>query len=141
MILGALAAISAVGILACGGSTAPAVLDVSGTWSYSDSVTAVAQNVTCLMQGTLVIDQTGAKLIGPEHFSGSCKYVGGATEGHVGDGTMVGSVDGSQVSFTMHQASLCDFNGSISGNPPNRMAGSVTCEGTTQRIGTFLATK
>lgn len=140
-ILVALATIPAAGLLACGSTEPEGVLDLSGTWSYTDSVTAVAQNVTCRMQGTLVIDQVASELYAPDHFSGSCKYVGGATENHEGDNTAIISVDGRQVSITMGQATLCVFSGSVSGAPPHQMAGSVTCEGPTQRIGTFVATK
>ena len=135
--------------IACGSdSTAPSgPLDISGRWTVTLNISNSQLSASCSAQG-IVIDftQTGSSF-GGVAASGrqTCSVLGTAsTSSLAGTSWTGGQINGSSVSF--NSAGGCAIVGTVSGNPPNRMSGTVNCpiamSGTTYAFtGTWSASR
>lgn len=136
---------SVFGLAACGDDpAAPEVLNIGGNWSYTESISNSSISFSCQNEGTMTINQDESNFTGSVNQTGVCTDGQGNTYDNSGSGSIGGGqISGEQVSFS---AGGCDYNGSISGSPPNRLSGSVSCtvaiSGTNYVFtGTFTATK
>ena len=115
--------------LACGcsDSTGGGSPDLSGTWSYSDSISSTAGAVVdCSLSGTATLTQSGTTLTGTiVTTQGRCTDAFGASIDNTGTLELAGGqIDGDQVSFSF-QVPICQLSGTISGS--NSMSGSESC--------------
>lgn len=114
-------------MVACGGdSTGPANdANVAGQWSFGETLSAPSFSLSYVGTGTVQLSQSGSQ------FSGTAdeQVVVSGPNGSVnasGSGTISGGqINGNSVSF---QASTCDYSGTASGNPTNRLEGTVGCD-------------
>ena len=126
-------------------TTEPEMLDISGSWSYSDSSTSTFIGVaTCASHGTLVLRESGGGLGGVLERTGRCTDGSGAHVLNDSDRLFVdgGLVTGQSVWFTTGDPDLpawCRYTATITGSPPNGMAGSLTCGRASSRQGTWSA--
>ncbi len=110
---------------ACSDSTGGGSPDLSGTWSYSDSIsTTVGAVINCSSSGTATLTQSGTTLTGTiVTTQGRCTDAFGTSIDNTGTLELAGGqIDGDQVSF---QLPFCQLSGTISGS--NSMSGSESC--------------
>ncbi len=113
----------------CGDSTGGGSPDLSGTWSYSDSISSTEGAVVdCSSSGTATLTQSGTTLTGTivtTQGQGTCTASNTSSEYKIGTLELSGGqVDGDQVSFSF-QVPFCQLSGTISGS--NSMSGSESC--------------
>lgn len=125
LLLGLIAA----AVAACGDSpTGPSALqtrNIAGAWNYSESFSNASAGISCQATGTIVINQSSANFTGSSSGSGVCTDSWGNTIDSSGAGGVSGGqISGIQVAFS---AGPCEYSGTISGTPTNRMSGSVSC--------------
>ena len=116
-------------LVACGGDsgTEPDVpLNIAGTWTFSDQITASSVGVSCSSAGTGTLTQSVATFTGSVNATvGVCSDGFGNQVDNTGlSAVSGGQVSGNQVSFQMP---FCQFTGTVSGNPANQMSGTETC--------------
>jgi len=140
-------------LLACkegGGTLAPVVYDLEGTWTFEETVTDSPNDITCEGQGTLSLTQTGTAFSGTVTETGTCT-VGSEVTDISGSFPVTGTVTGLVMTMTDNGVEIpCTFNGTLSGSirgsPPTRLAGAERCTGTVQGVtydlrGTWEATR
>ncbi len=114
--------------LACGdqGPTDSQALDLSGTWSFTDSLLNWGRGKTCTSgRGTLTITQAGATFTGSLTDETTCLIIDTTNLGLRAGAISNGTISGSQVSF---EVAFCKYVGTTSdGNPPTQMTGTETC--------------
>ena len=111
---------------ACGddGPTGPDIKQIGGTYTYSESTTDAAHNISCNSVGTLIIVQSGTNFSGTTTSTSTCTGPGGAMD-FSGAGTISGgTISGNSITF---QAPFCQIQGTVSGDPVNSMSGTSTC--------------
>ena len=116
---------------ACGGkdSTAPAnPPTIAGTWAFAGSIGNAQLSYSCVLSGsTLTVNQTGSTFTGVLG-SGTmvCTAPGGASVDTTSDSNIsAGRISNGSVSFADQDG--CQYSGTISGTPPDRLSGAVTC--------------
>jgi alpha-tubulin suppressor-like RCC1 family protein len=127
IMLRALGTLSVLGfLLACGGgdATGPAALNVAGVWNFSETLHDPVHGVTCNDQGTLDIGQSGSTFTGSFSQTGTCTGPGGPVDNSGSGSISGGQISGNNVSF---RSSPCQYQGTLSGQPPNRITGSASC--------------
>ena len=118
--------------IACGddGLSGPAVLQIAGQWSFSESYIDTPSATTCNNTATVTFAQSGANFSGSSQQSGTCTDATGAFSNNSGTFQLRnGQVDGEHVSWNDDGAPVCLYSGTIVGTPPNAMSGSVSCVG------------
>ena len=116
--------------IACGSdSTGPSgPPDISGQWTVTLNISNSQLSASCSAQGVVInFTQTGSSFSGvAASGSQTCSVLGTVnTSSLVGTSWTGGQINGSSVSF--NSAGGCSIIGSVSGNPPNRMSGTVNC--------------
>lgn len=117
-------------LAACGGGdggTGPSgPINIAGAWSYSDNTSSSLAGISCNSAGTVVISQSGSSFTGTvQATQGVCTDSFGGVIDNTGSSTVTGGqINGNQVSF---QVPFCQFQGVVSGNPPNQMSGTQSC--------------
>lgn len=132
--------------LGCGDDapTEPEILNIEGTWSYSESFSSSSAELSCQADGTIAISQDGSNFTGSFNQQGVCTDSEGTVYDNSGSGTVEGGhLEGNQALFS---TGSCDYTGTSSGNPPDRVSGSVSCiiavEGANYDLtGTWTATR
>jgi hypothetical protein len=122
---------------ACGsddGPSAPSVLQVGGQWNFSETYTDTTLATTCTNQSTVNFVQTGSTFTGNSVQTGSCTDATGTFDNSGGFQLRNGSVDASNVSWNDDGLPVCNYTGTISGTPPDRMSGTVRCNGVVSGI-------
>ena len=133
-------------VAACGDTTGPKSVSLTGSWAYSASNLS-GSGLSCGVSGTIVsITQTGSTFTGA--YSGgtiNCSGLGGTASEAIGSGTVVnGSVNGNAISFDFDTQ---DFHnvGQASGNS---ISGTATLKldfgaptGVVNLVGQFAAAK
>ena len=136
-------------------ATEPEVLDISGSWSYSDSsVDSLSGTVCsegscstvsfalCSSHGTLGLAQRDEGIAGVLERFGECTDSAGTRL--YGDSDRL-TVDGGQLTdrslwFTTGSRVLpawCRYTGEVVGTPPTRMSGSLVCGRDSDRTGVW----
>ena len=118
-----------VALLGCGGdgSSVDPNEDLSGLWSFSDSLLNWGRGKTCTTgRGTLTItQQTGATFGGSLTDETTCLVIDTTNIGVRAGPISVGTISGSQVSF---EVAFCEYVATTSdGDPPTQMIGTETC--------------
>ena len=119
-----------VALLGCGddGSTVDLSEDLSGVWSFSDSLLnwpATRPPTPCrVMRGTLTITQVGTTLTGSLTDENQCLVVDTTNVGDRAGPITLGSVIDDQVTF---EVAFCEFEATTSGSPPTLMSGEEVC--------------
>ncbi len=110
----------------CGSESvpAPSALPVSGSWNLSHVVQG--GGATCGEGGALALTQSGASLGGTFSARGACETSSIAVDFVRSGNVEAGSVNGTAIHFTL---GVCQYSGTLVGNPPTLMDGSVTCTG------------
>lgn len=139
-------------ISACGEKSPTGVsgtaLRITGAWSYSVDAIDASMMASCHAQGTLGLSQTDAG----DQFGGGLVGLQSCTDGGVSTGNMdvvvpvsAGELAGAAAKFDLLG---CTHMGTVTGSPPSRVAGTVTCslavtEGGAPRpmTGTWVATR
>lgn len=119
----------AIGVLvACGGSssTGPSgPMSIAGAWNLSVNVSNSALSTSCTAQGQATVNQSGSQMSGTYNDAATCTGPGG-TSSNNNTGTLTGGqISGSQVSFSDDGG--CNYAGTGSGSPVNRMSGNASC--------------
>ena len=121
------------GLGVAGCTTEPEVIDISGPWSFTDSLTSTffGDVRTCETWGTLGLRQTSAGVRGGLERNGLCTDSDGAFAGNASNRLDVdgGAVTGHSIWFTTGSnelPALCHYTATITGDPPHRMDGSAT---------------
>ena len=104
--LAAFALASLFGMAACSDDMSEPLLDVSGDWSFADTVTASFG--TCTAAGTVTFTQSGRTLGGViDATEGTCEWADGGSDDNSGPVDISGgNVSPTAVSFT---AGICEF--------------------------------
>ncbi len=118
-----------VALLGCGDGGSSSVdpsEDLSGVWSFSDSLLNWGRGKTCTTGlGTITIKQTGATLSGTLTDETTSLVIDTTNVGVRAGPISVGTVSGSQVSF---EVAFCEYVATTSvGDPPTQMIGTETC--------------
>ena len=116
---------------ACGSPSEPEVpsselrlLDVSGTWSYTESFRNGYLGIACQAEGTIDMTQTGTNLSGSYDYVGTCSAPEDFSVRNSGAGGIGGVVTGRTVTLV---GGLCSYSGTISGAAFDSIFGDVSC--------------
>ena len=114
-------------LVACGGSsTGPSgPMSLAGVWSLTVNVSNAALSTSCSAQGQASINQNGSQLGGTYSDAQTCTGPGGTASGNAAGSITGGQTSGSQVSFSDDGG--CNYTGTGSGSPANRMGGNASC--------------
>jgi len=113
---------------ACGGnsSTGPSgPMSIAGTWSFSVNVSNSGLSTSCTAQGQVTINQNSSQFNGTYSDASTCTGPGGTTSSNNAGNISGGQISGSQVSFSDDGG--CNYTGTGSGSPVNRLSGNVSC--------------
>lgn len=117
---------AALGLAACGGSdsTGPSPLpNIAGRWIYDFNLSNAQLQVSCQVSGGLDVLQSGSSFSGTWSGTLTCTGPDGSYTDATG-GAIGGQISGNRVTFA---GGDCLYDGTFSGNPPNRMSGTVGC--------------
>jgi hypothetical protein len=117
-------------LVACGGSssTAPTVLNIAGTWNFSDAISNNALAASCQSTSTASVSQTGSSFsANVSNGTQVCTQNGSVFSNLSGLSAVIsgGQINGTGLSFVDDGG--CNYTGTISGSPPNRISGSESC--------------
>ena len=119
-------------VLACadGGATGsnPAA-DISGNWTWDETLSDQPNQIDCADQGTFTITQTGSTFTGSIDQTGSCTTPAGPVDLTGTRPMNGGQVSGANVSFQEAAANPCLYQGTLLGDPPLSASGTVSCVG------------
>jgi hypothetical protein len=117
---------------ACGGDdglSPSSVLQIGGQWSFSETYTDTPLSTTCTNQSTVNFTQTGSTFTGSSVQTGSCTDPSGTFDNSGSFQLRSGRVDATNVTWSDDGAPVCNYTGTITGTPPDRMSGTVRCNG------------
>jgi hypothetical protein len=114
-------------VLACGGdSSGPNTpLSISGVWQLTANISNSSLSTTCVADGQVTISQSGQNFTG--QVSGStevCSGPGGQASGSVDGSISGGQISGNSINYS---DGTCTYTGTLTGSPPNRAQGNVSC--------------
>lgn len=146
LLMPAVALLAAGLVGACGGDTGPkGPPNVSGSWNFNDAVSNSGLGLSCVSSATVNVVQTGSNFTGTVvNGTQTCTAGGQSSSGDLTGGTVDGGqISGSSISFTTEG---CQYSGTVTGSPANRMSGSENCvfayNGTNYTLtGTWQASK
>jgi len=117
-------------VAACGSdSTAPSgPLNIAGAWTLNLNISNSQLAASCTAQNVVVVfTQTGSTFTGTASSGNQICSGGGTSQSNSLAGTTWsgGQVNGTSVSFASQGG--CSITGTVTGNPPNHMSGSLAC--------------
>ena len=124
LIAGALVTVAACSSSSTGPTATP---DIAGTWALGGSVSNASIQITCNLQGTATLQESGSNFSG--NVSGStttCTGPGGTVVASADGPITGGQITGSTVTYNDGQG--CAYTGTVTGTPSNRIQGPVTCQ-------------
>jgi hypothetical protein len=99
---------------------------IAGTWSVAANISNAVLATSCSATDQVVVAQNGSQFSGTYAGTSVCTGPGGIvannTAGTIGGGLIV---NGTDLSFSDDAG--CNYTGSGSGSPVNRLAGHVSC--------------
>lgn len=111
-------------LAACEDSTGPAA-NIDGDWELAAAISNSSIQVSCQVVGTVSIFQDGDTFNGEiEGSTETCMGPGGTITGNVDGAITGGQISGRRVTYT---DGFCNYDGTASGSPANRITGSVNC--------------
>lgn len=109
---------------ACGDSTGPEDLALSGDWIYEQNFSAAIIGLSCTSGGTMTIAQNGSRFDGTYVQTGTCTVQGDEVDNSSTGDIDNGLVTGMAIAF---QTENCDYNGTVNAQPATSVSGTVTC--------------
>jgi hypothetical protein len=109
----------------CGDSTGPVTL--GGSWSFTDAISNNQLATSCQSSASIDLTQNGNTFNGSVATGSSTCSSGTSSNTSAIDGSLFGAgqISGTSISFTDDGG--CTYNGTVSGNPVNRMSGDESC--------------
>jgi uncharacterized protein YjdB len=106
-----------------------AVLNVAGGWTFSETFSDPAINLTCNNQATFTLAQSGATFTGTSDQTGDCTLDNEPFDNSGTFGITEGSVQSTAIAFTEPGQVQCVYQGTLVDNPPTSASGTVSCTG------------
>lgn len=114
--------------LACGDSTSPNALSISGAYNYVFGLSNQSVGLSCQGVGQMTLGQDGAQFSGTTNGGVVCTGPGGELTDQGTSQLTGGRIDGDQVTFRFQLFEAgCSASGVAYGSPVNNMSGSATC--------------
>jgi hypothetical protein len=125
-VVATVAAGAAMALAACTDATGLGrVPSVGGDWQLHTLTSNSELGVTCEADGTVSIVQRGTNFTGQvTESSETCSGPGGIAYGSVDGAMLGGQIVGSELSYADES---CDYVGTVSGTPANRVVGEMSC--------------
>jgi hypothetical protein len=126
----------------CGAGTDPNTADVSGRWTFTETLEDRAHGITCADTGTYEITQMGDRFSGLYGQSGVCYIPGGAVDNADSGTVQGGHVIGRTIRFMVD--ATCEYEASVTGVPATQLSGHGTCvlqDANRILLGTWQATR
>ena len=123
-----LLALGALGLVsACYASagTEPNTVDITGTWTFTESFNDVAHGISCADTGSYEISQMGTAFSGTYTQRGVCPTPQGAVSNADAGAVTAGRMAGHTLRFA---APNCAYDGSVNAPAGDRIDGHVACE-------------
>jgi hypothetical protein len=114
-------------VAACGNDAAGPPPDLNGDWAWSETYADTAQGWSCSFVGSITVVQQGATFTGSWTGTESRSTPTGVSSGPGSGEIASGAISGSGVRFDAPPP--WHYQGVISGNPANRLSGSVSMDG------------
>ena len=113
-------------LAACGDATGVGrVPSVGGDWQLHTMTSSVELGVTCEADGMVSITQRGQNFTGEVSESReTCSGPGGTAIGDVDGALLGGQISGNTLTYS---DGSCDYSGTVSGSPANRVMGEMSC--------------
>lgn len=129
---------------ACQAGTDSNTADVSGSWTFTETLEDRAHGITCADTGTYEITQMGDRFSGLYGQSGVCRTPSGPVDNADSGTVQGGRVIGRTIRFMV--TANCEYEGSVSGMPATALAGRGVCvlrdvDRTLNFLGTWRATR
>ena len=118
-------AVALVGVVACQAGTEANLVDVSGRWEFTETLTDVTHRISCADTGFYEIVQTGDRFAGTYFQRGLCQTPQGLV-----NNTDSGTVDGGRVvgrTIRFMVTANCEYEGSATGLPAEVLTGRGAC--------------
>ena len=117
---------ASVTLSACGDATGVGrVPSIDGEWQLNTLSSIAELSVTCEAAGLVSIDQIGQNFTGHvTESSETCSGPGGTAIGDVDGALLGGQISGSTLSYS---DGSCEYTGTVSGTPANRVVGEMSC--------------
>jgi Big-like domain-containing protein len=116
------------------------VLDVSGDWTFSETISDPALALSCTDQSSMTFTQTGTAFTGSSQQTGTCTLAGTPFDNSGPFDITDGQVLKAAISFTEPGQPPCNYQGTLSGDPPTLASGTVSCVGNVSGLGNVNAT-
>lgn len=110
---------------ACDAGTDPNTADVSGHWTFTETLEDVAHGISCTDSGAYDITQVGDTFSGGYYQRGACVTPTGTVDNTDSGTVHAGRVIGRTLRFMVTEH--CDYEGSVSGTPATTLAGRGVC--------------
>lgn len=113
-------------VSACSSDSTGPTADLNGIWSLTASYNNAQTQTTCTLNGQATLAQSGSTFTGQVTGSVvSCANPSGTTVGNADGPLTGGQVHGTVASYS---DGSCNYSGTVSGSPANRVQGSVSCQ-------------
>ena len=112
-------------VAACDAGTDPNTADVSGHWTFTETLEDLAHGISCTDSGSYDIVQVGDKFSGAYYQRGACTTPSGTVDNTDSGTVHAGRVIGRTLRFMV--TANCDYEGSVNGMPPMTLAGRGVC--------------
>jgi hypothetical protein len=109
----------------CDAGTDPNTVDVSGHWTFRETLEDVAHGISCTDSGSYDIAQVGDKFSGAYYQRGACITPTGTVDNTDSGTVHAGRVIGRTLRFMV--TANCDYEGSASGMPATALEGRGAC--------------
>jgi len=110
---------------ACDAGTDPNTADVSGRWTFTETLEDVPHGISCTDSGSYDITQVGDTFSGLYYQRGACITPTGTVDNTDSGTVHAGRVIGRTVRFMV--TANCDYEGSADGEPATTLAGRGVC--------------
>ena len=104
-------------------------LVVGGTWVFAESLADIPNGVACYDTATISITQDGSSFTGTALQTGTCTTPSGPVDNGGTFAVTNGVVAGTTIDFDEPGSPPCHYTGTLTGDPPSSVAGTVSCVG------------
>lgn len=109
----------------CEAGTDANTADVSGHWTFTETLADAVHGISCTDSGTYDIAQVGDTFSGAYYQRGACVTPTGTVDNTDSGTVQSGRVIGHTLRFMV--TANCDYEGSVSGMPATALAGRGVC--------------
>jgi Bacterial Ig-like domain (group 2) len=121
-------------------SIAVRVLDVSGAWTLTEAFSDPALGLSCTDQASVTIAQNGKGFTGVAQQTGTCTLNGTPFDNSGAFDMTEGLMQQAAIGFTEPGQPACQYQGTLTGDPPTSASGTVSCVGDVTGLGHVNAT-